>query len=122
MLSLSGTLQYSGRWGEVLPQVTVEFEEAYAREHLKQRKQVSLLLSGRIFLLSLLYNSLKDCMLLPHSIGAESTLNHSVSFLWLLSLFLDDHVLKVCCLVSLSFLVELFLVFSCFVVAFPCFC
>jgi hypothetical protein len=58
-------------------------------------------------------------MLLPHSIGAESILNHSVSFLWLLSLFSDDHVLKVCCLVSLSFLVELFLVFSCFVVAFP---
>jgi hypothetical protein len=55
-------------------------------------------------------------MLLPHSIGGESTLNHSVSFLWLLSLFSDDHVLKVCCLVSLSFLVGLFLVLSWFFV------
>jgi len=51
-------------------------------------------------------------MLLPHSIGAESTLNHSVSFLWLVSLFSDDHVLKVCCFVSLSFLVGLCLVLS----------
>jgi hypothetical protein len=64
--------------GEVLPQVTVEFEEAYAREHLKQRKQVCLLFSGRVFWLTLLYNSLKDCMLLPHSFGAESTLNHEL--------------------------------------------
>ncbi len=53
-------------------------------------------------------------MVLPHSVGAESTLNHSVSFLWLLSLFSDDHVLKVCCLVSLSFLVGLFLVLCSF--------
>jgi hypothetical protein len=57
-------------------------------------------------------------MLLLHSIGAESTLNYSVSFLWLLSMFSDDHVVKVCCLVSLSFLVALFLVFSRFVFLF----
>jgi hypothetical protein len=57
-------------------------------------------------------------MLLRRSIGAESTLNHSVRFLWRLSLFSHDHVLKVCCLVSLSFLVGLFLVLSRFVFLF----
>lgn len=41
-------------------EVTVEFEEAYAREHLKQRKQVCLLFSGFFFWLSLLNNSSKD--------------------------------------------------------------
>ncbi len=46
--------------GEVLPQVTVEFEEAYAGEHLKQRMQVCLLFSGNFFWLSLLYNSSED--------------------------------------------------------------
>jgi len=46
--------------GGGLPQVTVEFEEAYAREHLKQRKQVCLLFSGIFFWLSLLCNSSED--------------------------------------------------------------